>query len=88
MNFLVHDFNRAYKQTVEQVMWQLTEHFEEDQIVRVVQRQNPWLEEFCFKKGEELVVLVEVSVEEVKPLLYTVVARYNRENINTCRREE
>lgn len=81
MNFLVPDFHRAYADMVNIVMWQL-EFLEEESIIRKVVRQNPWCEEFCYKDGT---VLAVISVDEIHPLDYRVVARFDRENIEQCR---
>lgn len=82
MNFLVPNFTQRYNYTAYIVMKQLLEYFEPDSIIREIVQSNPWYEEFGIKVEETFVVLATISVDEIRPLEYTVVSRFDRENIN------
>lgn len=66
------------------IMYQLRQFFDEEQIVEQCVRSNPWLEDLIVVVNEKEFILATISVEEIKPLMYTVVGRVDAENIADC----
>lgn len=81
MNYLVENYVDKYNATKQSIYYQLLKFFTEDQINERRVRENPLLEEvYVTIEGKEFVV-AEISVEEIKPLVYTVVGRIDKINI-------
>lgn len=85
MNFLVENYVDKYNATKRGVYYQLLQFFTAEQLDERRVRENPLLEEIYVLIEDKEVVIAEISVEEIKPLIYTVVGRIDKINLEALR---